>query len=100
MALSSLAHPVPAAGEIVLQRENLRQMALVSARLEGRDLGSAVQEIRSKLAKIALPVGYSTEVGGQYESQQRGNAGHLRQPLAGCFPCRKLPQRSYRQHAP
>ncbi|MEO8505197.1 MAG: efflux RND transporter permease subunit [Acidobacteriota bacterium] len=69
--LESLAHPVPAAGEIVLMRENLRQMALVSARLEDRDLGSAVAEIRAKLPKIALPLGYSSEIGGQYESQRQ-----------------------------
>ena len=38
------------AGQTVLMRENLRQMALVSGRLEDRDLGSAVAEITAKLA--------------------------------------------------
>jgi CzcA family heavy metal efflux pump len=69
--LSSLGRPVPSAGESVLQRENLRQMALLTGRLEGRDLGSAVQEIRTRLARIRLPVGYTSEVGGQYESQRQ-----------------------------
>jgi multidrug efflux pump subunit AcrB len=54
----------------VLIRENLRQMALVTARLEGRSLGSAVADVRRALATLKLPVGYTTEVGGQYESQQ------------------------------
>jgi CzcA family heavy metal efflux pump len=58
-------------GEIILQRENLRQMALVTGRLEDRDLGSAVAEIQSKLPTLQLPVGYSVEVGGQYASQQQ-----------------------------
>ncbi len=58
-------------GDPELLRENLRQMALVSARLEGRDLGSAVGEIRTMLAAMPLPIGYTWEVGGQYESQQR-----------------------------
>ena len=38
-------------GRRVLTRENLRQMALVTGRLEGRDLGSAVDEITAKLAR-------------------------------------------------
>jgi multidrug efflux pump subunit AcrB len=45
-------------------------MALLTARLEDRDLGSAVGEVRGQLAKVKLPVGYTLEVGGQYESQQ------------------------------
>jgi multidrug efflux pump subunit AcrB len=36
-----------------------------------QDLGSAVDEIRTRLAKIRLPVGYAAEVGGQYESQRQ-----------------------------
>jgi CzcA family heavy metal efflux pump len=59
------------AGDPELLRENLRQMALVSARLEDRDLGSAVAEIKSLLSSMHLPLGYTWEVGGQYESQQR-----------------------------
>jgi CzcA family heavy metal efflux pump len=69
--LSSLAQASTSEGEIILQRENLRQMALVTGRLEGRDLGSAVAEIRSKLPTLNLPVGFTTEVGGQYASQRQ-----------------------------
>ena len=36
-------------------------MALVSGRLENRDLGSAVAEIRSRLAELRLPVGYTSK---------------------------------------
>jgi CzcA family heavy metal efflux pump len=68
--LSAVGHPVESPGEPVLTRENLRQMALVTARLEERDLGGAVAEIRSRLADLALPVGFSLEVGGQQESQR------------------------------
>jgi multidrug efflux pump subunit AcrB len=57
-------------GQEELLRENLRQMALVTARLEERDLGSAVDEIRAAMADIHFPVGYTYEVGGQYESQR------------------------------
>jgi Cation/multidrug efflux pump len=69
--LGALAKSSTTEGELVLERENLRQMALVSGRLENRDLGSAVAEIQSKLQAFTLPVGYTTEVGGQYASQQQ-----------------------------
>jgi CzcA family heavy metal efflux pump len=69
--LSSVARPVMATGDGELTRENLRQVALVTARLEGRDLGGAAAEIQDKLRRLKLPVGYSTEVGGQYESQRQ-----------------------------
>jgi CzcA family heavy metal efflux pump len=68
--LGALAHLTSSPGEPVLIRENLRQMALITARLEGRALGSAVADVRQALASMKLPVGYTTEVGGQYESQQ------------------------------
>ena len=58
-------------GQPELMRENLRQMALVTARLEGRDLGSAVADVRQMLTSMSLPVAYTWEVGGQYESQRR-----------------------------
>jgi Cu/Ag efflux pump CusA len=67
--LAALAHPVPAGPQSILWRENLRQMSMVTAHLEGRDLGSAVKDVKDALAKIKLPVGYSVEVGGLYESR-------------------------------
>jgi CzcA family heavy metal efflux pump len=69
--LSSVAKPVVATGDGELTRENLRQVALVTGRLENRDLGGAATEIQSRVGKLKLPVGYSLEVGGQYESQRQ-----------------------------
>ncbi|HET9010430.1 MAG TPA: efflux RND transporter permease subunit, partial [Gemmatimonadaceae bacterium] len=68
---SALVTIANGAGDPELMRENLRPMALLRARLEDRDLGSAVEEIKTMLAATPLPVGYTWEVGGQYESQQR-----------------------------
>lgn len=68
--VSRLAQPTRSNGQAELLRENLRGMALVSGRLEGRDLGSAVAEIREKLQAMSFPVGYTFEIGGQYESQR------------------------------
>ena len=68
---SSLVTIEDGPGDPELMRENLRQMALVTARLENRDTGSAVSEIKSMLASMPLPVGDTWEVGGQYDSQRR-----------------------------
>ena len=69
--LSTVARPEAVTGDGELTRENLRQVALITARLEGRDLGSAAAEIEGKLRGLKLPVGYSLELGGQYESQRQ-----------------------------
>jgi len=56
--------------EVELVREDLRQVIIVSGRLEGRDLGSAMNEIRATLRHDAwLPPG-SVGYGGLYEQQQ------------------------------
>jgi CzcA family heavy metal efflux pump len=68
---SIVARPTRSNGQSELLRENLRSMASVTGRLEGRDLGSAVADIRTELQKLPLPVGYSYEIGGQYESQRQ-----------------------------
>jgi CzcA family heavy metal efflux pump len=69
--IESVAHTERTNGQAELLRENLRGMALVNARLEGRDLGSAVDEIRARLPALKRPVGYTYEIGGQYESQRQ-----------------------------
>jgi len=69
--ISALATIVPSTGQTLLTRENLRQMVLVSARLEGRDLGSTATELEAKLRDLKLPVGYTWEVGGQYLAQRQ-----------------------------
>ncbi|MGE5360219.1 MAG: efflux RND transporter permease subunit [Bacteroidales bacterium] len=68
--LSATADLSMAQGESELHREDLRQMVPVTARLEGRDLGSGVREVRAMMDAIKLPLGYSYAIGGLYESQQ------------------------------
>ena len=69
--VSEVAHMERANGQGELKRENLRLMASVTGRLEGRDMGSAVAEIRMNLDKLKLPIGYTYEIGGQYQAQQQ-----------------------------
>jgi len=69
--LAAVAQPVRSNGQAELMRENLRGMALVTGRLEGRDLGGTVAEIQTRLREMKLPIGYTNEIGGQYESQRQ-----------------------------
>src|SRR5262249_42977736 len=58
-------------GQTEIERENLRQMVAVTGRLEGKDLGTAINAIRSQLAKeVKLPPGMTVEYGGLYQEQQ------------------------------
>ena len=60
----------PGANE--LEREDLQNVGIVSSRLENRDLGSTMQEIKQKIAQqIVLPRGYSISYGGAYAEQQQ-----------------------------
>lgn len=59
-------------GDAQIERENLQSMGVVSARLDNRDLGSTIKEIRSTVKKqVNLPKGYSVEYGGEYAQQQQ-----------------------------
>jgi CzcA family heavy metal efflux pump len=54
------------------ERENLKQMIAVTARLNNRDLGSTLEEIQRKIsANIHLPSGYQIVYGGSYAEQQQ-----------------------------
>jgi CzcA family heavy metal efflux pump len=68
--LSATADLSTAQGESELHREDLRQMVPVTARLEGRGLGSGVSDVRKMMDAMRLPVGYSYSIGGLYDSQQ------------------------------
>jgi multidrug efflux pump subunit AcrB len=56
--------------QVELDRDDLRQDIIVSARLEGRDLGGAMKDIQAKLSQDkSLPPG-TVEYGGLYQQQQ------------------------------
>lgn len=49
-------------------RENGKRRVIVTANVEGRDLGSFVQELQANLKQQPLPAGYWLEYGGQFEN--------------------------------
>jgi CzcA family heavy metal efflux pump len=54
-----------------ITREDLQPFVGVTARLEGRDLGSAMAEVKRTVAKLSLPAGVRVEYGGLYAEQQK-----------------------------
>jgi multidrug efflux pump subunit AcrB len=63
-------------GQTEIRRENLRNLAAVTARLERRDLGSAMDEIKARLFKeVSIPPGTDVEFGGLYQIQQESFSG-------------------------
>jgi multidrug efflux pump subunit AcrB len=58
-------------GQTEIERDGLRQSVAVTARLEGSDLGTAVNAIKARLPKdVKFPPGLTFEFGGLYQEQQ------------------------------
>ena len=76
MPFSSVARVEMQEDQTEIHRENLRNLGSVTARLEGRDLGSAMAEIHARLFKeISTPPGTDIEFGGLYQIQRESFAG-------------------------
>ncbi len=59
------------AGDPELTREDLKSNIEVTARLENRDIGSAINEIKEVISRnVLLPPGYYIEYGGTFQQQQ------------------------------
>ncbi|PWU24227.1 acriflavine resistance protein B [Candidatus Cerribacteria bacterium 'Amazon FNV 2010 28 9'] len=72
MPISELAKVKTNLGDAEVKRENLQSMGEVTGRLENRDLGSVMNDIRKKIAQeVVLPQGYHIEYGGAYAEQQQ-----------------------------
>jgi CzcA family heavy metal efflux pump len=81
--LGGIAHIETEEEQTEIRRENLRNISMVTARLEKRDLGSTIAEIQSRMPKeIAAPPGTEIEYGGLYQIQRESFLG-LTQVLLG-----------------
>ncbi|HEY9710125.1 MAG TPA: efflux RND transporter permease subunit [Oculatellaceae cyanobacterium] len=70
--LAQLAKIDYGTGPNTINRENVSRLIVVSANVNGRDLGSVINDIRSRVKQqVQLPSGYYIQYGGQFESQER-----------------------------
>jgi len=70
--LASLSSIELKEGVAEINRDNLKSVSIVTARLNNKDLGTAMKEIQQTISsKIFLPQGYNIEYGGAYADQQK-----------------------------
>lgn len=69
--VSAVAEVMETRGPNLINHDHLQRRVVVMANVAGRDLGSAVDEVRARVAeRIQLPVGTTLAYEGQFESQQ------------------------------
>ena len=75
--LGALASIVETPGQTEIRRENLLRDVAVTARLEGRGLGSGMADVRKAVAGMHLPSSVRVVYGGQYAEQQQNFHGFV-----------------------
>ena len=76
--LKRIARFEPVSGEPEIDRDNLQRMVAVTARIEGRDLGSVAADVQKALGQPnMLPKTMRYELGGLYQQQQIAFRGLL-----------------------
>lgn len=72
LRLADVATIVIESGPPQVRRDDVQRRVVIQANVQDRDMGSVVADIRQAIAKqVALPSGYSVQIGGQFTSQQR-----------------------------
>lgn len=74
LTVAQIADVAVEAGQQQLTREDLAPFVAVTARLEGRDLGSGMADVRQTVAQLHLPAGVRVDYGGLYAEQQKSFA--------------------------
>jgi CzcA family heavy metal efflux pump len=77
-SLGSLANVEQLPPQNEIRRENLQRLIVVTADLEGSDLGTAIARVRQAVAGLHLPSSVRVEYGGTYEEQQKSFRDLLR----------------------
>ncbi len=75
--LGRVASIVTVSGQPEIDRDNLKRMVAVTARISGRDMGSAIHDVQQVLMQH-LPQGVYYELGGLYKQQQIAFRGLIR----------------------
>ena len=67
-----MAEVTISSGPPQVRRDDVQRRVVIQANVQGRDMGSVVADIRQAIAEqVDLPTGYSVDIGGQFENQQR-----------------------------
>lgn len=70
--LGDIAEVSIESGPPQVRRDDVQRRVVIQANVQGRDMGSVVADIRQAIdQQVDLPAGYSVDIGGQFENQQR-----------------------------
>ncbi|MBW2545215.1 MAG: efflux RND transporter permease subunit, partial [Deltaproteobacteria bacterium] len=58
-------------GPVRIERKDQERLVTVSVNISGRDMGSILNDIRSRLRSVAVPRNFTIAFGGDYEEQQK-----------------------------
>ena len=86
--LSSIAQITIQAGQRQITREDLAPFIPVTARLEGKDLGTGMAEVQAAVAALHLPPSVRVDYGGLYQQQKQSFRDLRRSSSLRCF-CRR-----------
>lgn len=64
-----------------IERENQSRRLDISANVSVRDIGTISEEVEEAVASVELPLGFSTQIVGEYEERQKAEAALLRWAL-------------------
>lgn len=73
--LSNVASVDIESGPPQIRRDDVQRRVVIQTNVEGRDMGSVVNDIKQQIqGKIKLPSGYTIIYGGQFKNQERAQA--------------------------
>ncbi len=71
VVLRNVVSVQPRIGPVLIERKDQERIALISANISGRDLGSIIDDVRERLENVPLPRDFSIVFAGDYEEQQK-----------------------------
>jgi len=71
VVLRNVVSVKPRTGPVLIERKDQERIALITANISDRDMGSIIGDIREKLRSVPIPRDFSIVYGGDYEEQQK-----------------------------
>jgi HAE1 family hydrophobic/amphiphilic exporter-1 len=71
VTLQNVAEIIEGNGPVQIERRDRERIVTVSINYAGRDLGSVVEDIRSRISRISIPSDFAVLIRGDYEEQQK-----------------------------
>ncbi len=81
VVLRNVVDSVPRSGPVLIERKDQERIITVTGEVSGRDMGSVIADVQSRLRSVPVPSGFTIGYGGDYEEQQES----FRELLFSCI---------------